>query len=74
MKIAFFFGSMKRGGAERVIASLANTFCAQGDEVHIITKDNGASEYPLDERVRHVRLGLAGKSANKLQGLMRNVK
>lgn len=74
MKLAFWFGDMKRGGAERVIASLANTFCAWGDEVHIITNDNEASEYPLDERVHHVRLNLAGKSANKLQGLMRNAR
>ncbi len=74
MKLAFLFGTMSRGGAERVIASLANTYCAQGDEVSIITMDNSPSGYPLDERVNHIRLNLAGKSKNKLQALVRNGK
>lgn len=74
MKLAFLFGSMNRGGAERVIASLANTYCARGDEIHIITLDNSESSYPLDERIRHIRLNLSGKSANKLQGLVRNLR
>lgn len=74
MKLAFLFGGMSRGGAERVIASLANTFCAQADEITIITTDNSASGYPLDERVRHVRLNLAGDSKNKLEGMTRNLR
>lgn len=74
MKLAFFFGSMSRGGAERVIASLANTFCAQGDEIAIITADNNPSGYPLDERVQHIRMNLAGKSRNKLEGVMRTLR
>ena len=72
MKLAFVFGGMSRGGAERVIASLANTFCAKGDEVSIITLDNDPSGYALDERVHHVRLNLAGNSQNKIQALVRN--
>ena len=72
MKLAFLFGSMSRGGAERVIASLANTFCAAGDEISIITMDNNPSGYALDERVRHIRLNLAGKSKNKMEALIRN--
>lgn len=74
MKLAFLFGSMKRGGAERVIASLANTFCDQGDEISIITMDNDPSGYPLDERVQHIRLNLAGKSTNKLQSITKNIR
>ena len=74
MKLAFLFGSMKRGGAERVIASLANTYCAQGDEIHIITMDNSESGYALDERIRHIRLNLAMKTRNRLQGLLRNLR
>ena len=74
MNIAFIFGSMSRGGAERVIASLANSFCAQGDKIAIITMDNSVSGYPLDDRVQHIRLNLAGKSKNKLQGLWRNLR
>ena len=74
MKIAFLFGSMGRGGAERVIASLANTYAAQGDTVHIITISNTVPGYALDERVQHIPLNLAGVSRNKLQGLLRNAK
>ena len=73
MKLAFLFGSMSRGGAERVIASLSNTYCRQGDEISIITVDNSASGYSLDERVKHIRLNLAGNSKNKIQGLFRNL-
>lgn len=74
MKIAFLFGSMSRGGAERVIASLANTYCAREDEIAIISIDNSDSGYPLDPRVQHIRLDLAGKSKNKLQGIWRSIR
>ncbi len=74
MKIAFLFGSMSRGGAERVIASLANTYCAKGNEISIITTANSESGYPLDARVQHIRLNLAGKSKNKIEGLTRNLR
>jgi len=74
MRIAFLFGSMSRGGAERVVASLSNTFCNQGDEIAIITMDNNPSGYPLDEKVQHIRLNLAGKSKNKLQSITKNVR
>ena len=74
MHLAFLFGTMSRGGAERVIASLANTYCAQGNEIVIISLDNSESGYPLDERVQHIRLNLAGASKNKLQGILRSAR
>lgn len=74
MKIAFLFGSMARGGAERVIASLANTYCKWGDDVSIITLDNAPSGYPLDERIEHIHLDVAGKSRNPIEALIRNFK
>ena len=74
MKIAFLIGSMSRGGAERVIASLANTYCGQGDEISIITTDGSPSGYPLDKRVQHIRLNLAGKSNNRIEGAISNLR
>lgn len=74
MKLAFIFGSMSRGGAERVIASLSNTYCKQGDEISIITVDDSTSGYPLDERVKHIRLNLAGYSKTKIEALVRNLR
>ncbi len=74
MKIAFLFGSMYRGGAERVIASLANTFCSLGDDVSIITLNNEPSGYALDPKVKHIRLNISGNSKNKFEALRRNIK
>ena len=74
MKLAFLFGSMHRGGAERVIASLANTYCAKGDHITILTLDNSPSGYALDERVQHLGLNLAGQSKNKIEAITRNLK
>ena len=74
MKLAFLFGTMHRGGAERVIASLANTYCGKGDDISIITLDNTPSGYQLDERVKHIRLNLAGSSKNKVEAIYRNLR
>lgn len=42
---------MKAGGAERVIAQLANIFCDRGIETIIATLDNEEIFYRLDERI-----------------------
>ena len=74
MKIAFAFGTMHRGGAERVIASLANTFTQWGDEVSIITADNTPSGYRLHRDVRHIHLNVAGHSNNLWEAIRRNAR
>lgn len=71
MKIAFLYGNMQRGGAQRVISCLA-AHCAQmGDEVTVLTLDGGGSDYALDPRVRMMGLDVAGDSANKLESARR---
>ncbi len=53
-KILFVFGEMGCGGAERVIANVANYLCDQGDTValhHFQSKDY-QSFYALDSRIR----------------------
>lgn len=71
MKIAFLYGNMLRGGAQRVISCLA-AYCAQmGDAVTILTLDAGGSDYPLDPGVNVVGLNVAGDSANKLESIKR---
>ena len=74
MKIAFAYGTMHRGGAERVIASLANTFCCWGDEVSIITADDAPSGYPLHTGIRHIHLNVAGASNNFAEAIYRNIR
>lgn len=71
MKIAFLYGNMQRGGAQRVISCLA-AYCAQmGDAVTILTLDGGGTDYELDPGVRIVGLNVAGDSANKLESAKR---
>ncbi|MGN0471557.1 MAG: hypothetical protein ACI4F8_01800 [Lachnospiraceae bacterium] len=48
MNILFVYSSLTKGGAEREIASLANSFAGE-NEVSIATLDNFDSEYDLQE-------------------------
>jgi GalNAc-alpha-(1->4)-GalNAc-alpha-(1->3)-diNAcBac-PP-undecaprenol alpha-1,4-N-acetyl-D-galactosaminyltransferase len=55
------------GGAERVAATMANQWTAQGDRVTLITLDTVASDvYRVDAQVERVGLGLMRISANAL--------
>lgn len=56
MKISFFIGGMRRGGAERVISILANDYANRGWDVDIVVLLQNAVEYDLDSRVRIVDL------------------
>lgn len=55
--------AMTSGGAERVIAQLANYFTEQNITCRIITTDNREVMYPLHEKVDVVAIGK--KSSNK---------
>ncbi|MCR4750412.1 MAG: glycosyltransferase [Lachnospiraceae bacterium] len=49
--IAFYIGSLARGGAEHVIVNLASYFCAQGYKTYIVTKLVDEPEYPVPDGV-----------------------
>jgi len=68
--------AMLPGGAEKVAAVLLNAWAARGWRVTLLTFDDGSqpSFYPLDERVRHLALGISAESANPVLGLARNVR
>lgn len=51
MKILFCIDSLEKGGAERVISSLSNTFI-NNNEVTIITMVNRKIEYNLDKNIK----------------------
>jgi glycosyltransferase involved in cell wall biosynthesis len=51
VKIAILINNLGRGGAERVVQTLANAWVAQGHEVVIATLHNDAVAYELDPRV-----------------------
>jgi GalNAc-alpha-(1->4)-GalNAc-alpha-(1->3)-diNAcBac-PP-undecaprenol alpha-1,4-N-acetyl-D-galactosaminyltransferase len=74
MKIALVISSLDGGGAERVMATLANAWARDGTEVTLITLASRAEDvYPLDSAVERVDLDLTGRSTSILQALIRNV-
>lgn len=62
MRIAFFIGSMGRGGAERVISILANEYATKGWDVDILMLLANRVEYELHPQVKVI--SLVGKSSN----------
>lgn len=52
MRIAFYIGSLSQGGAEHVIANLAEYFHQSGDEVLMVTYFKGTQEYVLSDNIK----------------------
>lgn len=74
MKIALVISSLGGGGAERVMATLANAWVRKGTQVTLITLASSAQDvFPLDDAVARIDLDLTGFSPNILQALGRNV-
>lgn len=55
MKITFIIATLNSGGAERVLATLANALCTQ-HEVSIIKFHVGDSFYKLEENIKLITL------------------
>ncbi len=55
-KLAFYIGSLHKGGAERVFVNLAEYFMGQGCQVVMVTqyKYSSDEEYALDKRIKRV--------------------
>lgn len=53
-KIAFYIGSLDKGGAERVIANLAEYFYSQNYEVYVVTKLKEKDEYTLSSGITRI--------------------
>ena len=55
-KLAFYIGSLHKGGAERVFVNLAEYFMGQGYQVVMVTqyKYGSDEEYALDKRIKRV--------------------
>ena len=51
MKIVFYIGNLKKGGAERVVATLSNNLSCNND-VTIITTTDEEIEYELNENIK----------------------
>ena len=61
-RITFLIGSMRRGGAERVISILANNYIKKGWNVDIITLLDDSNDYNLDNRVNIMPICQVSKS------------
>ena len=53
-RIAFYLGSLTKGGAERVVTNLAEYFKASGYEVFVITKLRAETEYTLSDGITRI--------------------
>lgn len=57
MKIAFYINTLQRGGAERVITNLANSFSKQPNcEVIMYTSYQAEDEYSLEDCIQRINL------------------
>lgn len=74
MRLAFVISSLRRGGAEGVLARLANGMAARGHDITLITLGATPSEYPLNATIRWVPLDVASPSAGCIQGLANNLR
>ncbi len=68
MKILFIISSLSSGGAERVLSNLANYLCKK-HEVIIATFSNQESFYPLDNKVKLIKLDLLKESRNPFESI-----
>lgn len=70
MNITFLIGSLRGGGAERVVCNLANHFSEKYHEVTILTMEDSKSFYLLDEKVEHKPLLKKLERRNKIYNLL----
>ena len=52
--IAFYIGSLAKGGAERVVVNLAEYFCQSGYRVYIVTKLREVDEYEYSKDITRI--------------------
>jgi glycosyltransferase involved in cell wall biosynthesis len=76
MRLTFVIPNMIAGGAQRVMATMANHWAAQGWEISLLTFDDGSapSFFPLNERVRQQPLDLARPSRTPVQAVTNNLR
>jgi len=75
MRITLVISSLRVGGAERVMASMANYWVEHGHQVTLVTLNSCAADwYPLYPQVTRVALDLASDSSTLWQALRANVR
>lgn len=72
MKILFYINVLSQGGAERVVASLSNSFADDNNKVTVVTSFETPNEYVVLEKVK--RINLEAKNSKAKNKLIRNFK
>ena len=73
--VAFYIGSLKKGGAERVFVNLARYFVSRGYRVTLVTQYEKENEYPLPTGADRILSDLAPEEeGNRIQNLLRRYK
>lgn len=74
--IAFYIGSLAKGGAERVVVNLAEYFYQIGYRVYVVTKLRETEEYEISDGILRVIADLTEEevSENRLQNFFGRVK
>jgi GalNAc-alpha-(1->4)-GalNAc-alpha-(1->3)-diNAcBac-PP-undecaprenol alpha-1,4-N-acetyl-D-galactosaminyltransferase len=75
LRLTLVVSSLGPGGAERVVATLANAWVRRRCAVTLLTLDDGAQLpfHPLDPAIRHVPLAVTAVSRRRIEGLARNL-
>lgn len=75
MRLLIYIHSLENGGAERVVANLANYWVSIGWDITVVTVASQQQDfYVLDPAVRRVCLNLTGHNPGVLAGFRRTVK
>lgn len=75
MRLLIYIHSLENGGAERVVANLANHWASIGWQVTVVTVTPRSQDfYTLDRAVHRICLNLTGKRRNVLAGFWRTAR
>jgi len=75
VRLTLIISSLQAGGAERVMATMANYWSRKNCTITLLTLDDGSSPpfYDLDPGICHVPLGLLHHSRTTIAGLRNNL-
>jgi GalNAc-alpha-(1->4)-GalNAc-alpha-(1->3)-diNAcBac-PP-undecaprenol alpha-1,4-N-acetyl-D-galactosaminyltransferase len=75
MRVTFVIPAVTSGGAERVMAVMANYWAAKGWEMTLLTFDDGTQPpfYDLDARIKHIPIGILADSPNLFAAIKTNL-
>lgn len=74
MRIVLVIPSLRSGGAERVLSTMANYWVDHGNDITLITVDSQNNDfYALDPRIKRIGLGLTYDSNSFLSAIINNL-